>query len=312
MMGVRRSLFTEAEPQKREGLGGITRKFDESKHPRDKDGRFAEATQPRIFNRPSDVVQQTNWGQTQWGWKNTPGMLLTGEPIPREQIPATLYHVSTNAPAVESSGVLLGQRGDTGLGGGQAEGVSFTSSRDDAVVIQRELRRAVRVARGEDRIEDLDRYAREDEQMAGLPPHTLDNAVQFAKDQWESNQQGIEHTFVWDKDLPEDKRGYVGPPPPPEEQERLRRSSMNDALKSYLQIRGHHDEQYPLLKNPILFGRQEHLAKLDPDNIQILETAAEDIPAEALVTTGSDKFLHEVRVYADVPRRRKVGTGLRP
>ena len=28
-------------------------------------------------------------------------------------------------------------------------------------------------------------------------------------------------------------------------------------------------------------------------------------PLTHLVTTGSDKFLHEVRVYADVPRRRK-------
>lgn len=293
------------------GLGGITRKFDEAKHPRDKEGKFIEATHPRIFNRPSDVGSYESWGGgTKWGWKDPKtgeqtGMLLTGVPIPREQLPPVLYHVTTNAPAVESSGVLLGLREDGGMGGGQAEGVSFTSSKEDALVIQRELRRAVRVARGEDRIEDLDRYAREDEQMAGLPPHTLDDAVQFAKDQWVANQQGIEHTFVWDKDLPEDKRGYVGPPPPPEEQERLRRSSMNDALKAYLQIRGKHDVQYPLLKNPILFGRQEHLAKLNPEHVQILETAAEDIPAEALVSTGSDKFLHEVRVYADVPRRRK-------
>jgi hypothetical protein len=306
------SFFFAEEPSKPEGIGGLTRKFDEAQHPRGEDGRFKEASQPRVFNRPSDVKSYESWGGgTRWGWVDpktgeTTGMLLTGEPIPREGIPPKLYHVTTNAPAVESSGVLLGQLGDTGLGGGQAQGVSFTASPEDAVVIQRELRRAVRVARGEDRIEDLDRYAREDEQEAGLPPHTLDDAVQFAKDQWGPNQQSIEHTFIWDKDLPEDKRGYVGPPPPPEEQERLRRSSMNDALKAYLQIRGKHDVEYPLLKNPLLFGRQEHLAKLKPEDVQILEASAEDIPLEALVTTGSDKFLHEVRVYADVPRRRKA------
>lgn len=297
------------------GVGGITRKFDEALHPRDPDGRFAEATTPRIFNRPSDVEQShSGWANDpmRWAWldKETGkpgGHLLTGVPILREEIPATLYHVTTNAPAVESSGVLLGQQGDTGLGGGQAAGVSFTSSPEDAAVIQRELRRSVRVARGEVAIEDLSTWAREDERLAGLPEGTLQPAVGFATDQYEANRHSLERTFVWDKDLPEDQRGWVGPPPPPEEQERLRRSSVKDALNAYLQMRGHHDVTHPMLKNPILFGRQEHLAKLNPEHIQTLEIPSSQIPAEALVTTGSDAFLHEVRVYADVPlRRRKV------
>ena len=82
-----------------------------------------------------------SWGRRRWHWKNEKSQrhVLTGEPIPREQLPPVLYHVTTNAPAVESSGVLLGLLESGGLGGGQAEGVSFTSSKEDAVVIQREL-----------------------------------------------------------------------------------------------------------------------------------------------------------------------------
>jgi hypothetical protein len=308
------AFFTAHSSAKAPGIGGITRKFDAAAHPRGDDGRFIEASQPRIFNRPSDVGQYSSWGNEQrWAWidKETGkpgGHLLTGEPIPREQIPSTLYHVTTNAPAVESSGVLLGLKESGGLGGGQALGVSFTSSPVDATVIQRELVRAIQIARGEARKDTIERWAREDEQAAGLPEGSLQGAVDFALHNW--SDQSLERTFVWDKDLPEDKRGWVGPPPPPEEREQIYRSHVSDAHKAYLQLREREAEQaagHPVesLKNPILFGDQKLLAKLNPEHVQILETAAEDIPADALVTTGSDKFLHEVRVYADVPRKRK-------
>lgn len=318
------AFFTtrQSSAEKEPGVGGITRKFDEAKHPRGKDGRFKEATEPRIFSRPSDVGSYTSWGETKWGWLPTQeeiekfgytpgqptGRLLTGEPIPREQIPETLYHVTTNAPAVESSGVLLGLLESGGLGGGQAQGVSFTSSKEDAVVIQRELRRAVLIARGDVDFDVLEQWARQDELMAGLPEGALNPVLKEVTQFVEGNRHSLEHTFVWDKKLPDEQRGWVGPITP-EERERKRRSLLKDALNSYLMSRERVASEaagkpVPTLKNPILFGRQEQLAKLDPENIQILETSREDIPAEALVTTGSDKFLHEVRVYADVPRRR--------
>jgi hypothetical protein len=303
------SFFFAEEPSKPEGIGGLTRKFDAAAHPRGEDGRFIEASQPRVFSRPSDV------GESHSGWANDPvrwawidketgkpgGRLLTGEPIPRAQIPPKLYHVTTNAPAVEESGVLLGLLDSGGLGGGQAQGVSFTSSKEDAVVIQRELRRAVRVARGEAGIDAIKEWAQQDELVAGLPEGALSEAVDYAMQGWDVNSKS--------------SLGRTDPPNPPEEEERIRRSLVGDALNAYLQTReetaakalGQKEWPYsvPILKNPILFGQQKHLAKLDVKNVQILETDAEDIPADALVTTGSDKFLHEVRVYADVPRRRK-------
>ncbi|PWT87313.1 MAG: hypothetical protein C5B54_12540, partial [Acidobacteria bacterium] len=285
------------------GIGGVTQKFDESLHPRGEDGRFIEATQPRVFRTPEDVQAITNWGQPQYQWRKNPGQLVTGTPLTKAALPDTLYHVTTAGPAVESSGVLLGQRGDKGLGGGQEEGVSFTTDAMDARVIQRELKRQVEVAKGTVDIDAITRWAREDEKEAGLPEGALNNAVTFALDQWEGNRHSREHTFVWDDKLPEEQRGWVGPQSP-EESEQKRRSGLNDAFKAYLQLRDHSD--VPLLKNPVLFGRQEHLAKVNPDHIQILAVPSVQIPDSALVTTGSDKFLHEVRVYSDVPMRRKT------
>ena len=256
------------------------------KHPRGEDGRFIEASQPRIFSRYEDVGQYDSWGEKKWGWRATAddvrfgaklgevtGRLLTGEPIPRDQIPAKLYHVTTNAPAVEESGVLLGLREHGGLGGGQAEGVSFTSSKEDAHVIQRELRRAVQIARGDVSIEDLTRWAREDEKEAGLPEGSLDKALTYALEGYEGNKFTLDKTFVWDKNLPEEQRGWQPTPPPLEERERIRRSLVKDALNAYLQSReetaaralGQQEWPWsvPILKNPILFGQQEHLAKLE-------------------------------------------------
>jgi hypothetical protein len=155
----------------------------------------------------------------------------------------------------------------------------------------------------------LEKWAREDEQEAGLPKGSLDNAVGYAKDFWEGNVHGLKGAWVSDptgKYADEDRGktyGHIGVLAP-EEKERLRRSLMKDTLNAYLQLRGHSD--IPILKNPILFGRQEHLAKLKPEDIQTLTIPSAQIPIEALVTTGSDAFLHEVRAYSDVPLWKKL------
>lgn len=313
--------FSAREPRRKApstvGVGGVTptfiKKFDPALHPRGEDGRFIEATQPRIFNRPSEIEQIKGWpGEpTRFGWKDpqtgqVTGHLLTGLPLSREQLPETLYHVTTNAPAVESSGVLLGLLESGGLGGGQAKGVSFTTSKEDATVIQRELKRAVQIARGDVQIDDLEQWAHDDAKEAGLAEDAVIRAYKEAKQSYDGNKFSLDKTFVWDDKLPDEQRGWKGPPPPPEERERLRRGLIKDAFNAYLMSRGiDFGDKYPLLKNPLLFGRQEQLAKLKPENVQTLEIPSAQIPEGALVTTGSDDFLHEVRAYSDVPLRHK-------
>lgn len=295
-----------------EGLGGITRKFDAALHPRGEDGRFVEATAPRIFNRPEEIgTSSSGWpgDPVRFAWIDketgrTSGHLLTGEPLTRESLPETLYHVTTDAPAVEASGVLLGQLGDTGLGGGQAPGVSMTSSKESAHIIQRELKRSVQIARGEANEKIFAFWARADEEEARLPKGSLQYAADQAMEAWDANQHPLKKKYV-------QGQGYIDEPPTPEEHERIRRSLLKDAFNSYLWARETASEKanagkpVPLLKNPILFGRQEHLAKLKPENIQTLEIPSAQIPIGALITTGSDAFLHEVRAYSDVPLRKK-------
>ena len=268
-------------------------------------GSSQYASSPRVFNTPDEVVKDTSWGETSWRWKNEDGSpsgrLLTGHPIPHDELPDVLLHVTTNGPAVMSSGVLLGQRSASGLGGGQADGVSFTTSETDARVIQRELTRAIRIARGEDTIDDLQRYAREDEEAAGMKPGALDGSVRAAQDMWDGNKFHLDKTFIWDKDAEGGKGGWVGPPPSKEERERRARSLMKDTFNAYLNNRGWDHRDVEILKNPILFGNQDKLKKLDPKNVQILKVSKKNIPKKALVTSGSDEFLHEVRVYGDVP-----------
>jgi hypothetical protein len=261
--------------------------------PRDETGRWTDSggaaasdsasVEPRIFRTRDDVDEFTSMGGgRRFTWKDSPGELLMGEPLDKSALPDTLYHVTTNAPAVESSGLLLGQNKDAGLGGGQADGVSFTSSESDAALIQRELVRSVEIARGDVAIDDLARLAREDESVGGLAPGALDDAVSAARQMWDVNIQSTEV--------------YASP--------ESKRSLMRDAYNSYLfgreRIAG---DGVPSLKNPILFGNQKQLRLIDPANIRTLRVPSTNIPDRALITTGSDEFLHEVRVYSDVPVR---------
>jgi hypothetical protein len=234
----------------------------------------------RVFKTPDDVKLNKGWygEKDYYTWKDKPGMMVTGRILDKADIPDTLYHVTTNASAVEGSGYLRGQNADAGLGGGQEDGVSFTTDLTDAKVIQRELKRAVEIARGDHSIESIERFAREDEREAGLEEGALNNAVSFARRNWDVNIQSPVYDSKQKKD-----------------------SLLEDVFKAYLQIRGNSNK--PELKNPLLFGRQEQLRKIDPANVRTLHVPKAGIPDRALVTSGSDDFLHEVRVYADVPVR---------
>jgi hypothetical protein len=273
--------------------------------PRDEAGKWTDgggastyATNPRVFNRPEQIQPFTSWGETKFGWVDEKGeqtgRLLTGKVVDPATLPQYLYHVTTNAPAVESSGVLLGQLNQAGgLGGGQAEGVSFTLSPVDARVIQRDLTRGVQIARGE----GIDagmfaKWAAEDEKEAHVPPGTLNGAVEQAMRQWNGN--------LFTLDRPDYDTGL---PKTPEQRDKTLRSLAHDAFNAYLWGRQSAGRDVGLLKNPVLAGQREALAKIDPKNIRILRVPSANIPKGALITTGSDDFLHEIRTYADVPAK---------
>lgn len=252
--------------------------FGHAGRPGEVGGSAPAAEGSRIFKTRDDLKHNKGWygEKDYYTWKDKPGMMVTGRVLDKADLPDTLYHVTTNATAVEGSGYLRGQNADAGLGGGQEDGVSFTTDLTDAKVIQRELKRAVEIARGEHEIESIERFAREDEREAGLEEGALNDAVNYARRGWDINIQS-----------------------PVYDSKEKRDSLLEDAFKSYLQIRG--NSKIDSLKNPMLFGQQKHLRKIDPANVRTLHVPKAGIPDAALVTSGSDDFLHEVRVYADVP-----------
>jgi len=244
----------------------------------------------KIYRTPDDVEKKSSWGETHYQWKNQPGALLTGKPLSRDEIPNTLYHTTIAGPAVRESGSLLGQRADAGLGGGQEEGVSFTTSKSDAELIQRELVRSIHIAKGEKTIDDFPAMAREDEKIGGMPSGSLDVAVREARVGYDVNITG------------ESKNPLH------------KESTTRDAYKSYLSSResaatkhaGGFDKReghpaYENLKNPMLFGKLTSMRTRDPSHVEIMTVDKSSIPRKALITTGSDDYLHEVRVYSDVP-----------
>ena len=266
--------------------------WTEALHPRASDGKFATsegervprseyADKPRVFKSKDDITQIDDWGEKKWVFKARTYELLTGDPLAKSDLPETLYHVTTAAPAVEQSGVLLGQRAGGGMGGGQDDGVSFTSSESDAKLIQRELSRAVRIARGDDTIADFERMVREDEKVGGLKEGALDEAMARGRVMWDSN--------IGHKTYKDDADGSK------------HSSLMQDTYNSYLWARESVARGNDALKNPLLMGDRDKLAKMDPSAVQILSVPSKNIPDAALITTGSDKFLHEVRAYSDVP-----------
>jgi hypothetical protein len=103
------------------------------------------------------------------------GNLIAGRQVTKEQIPPTIFHVTSDLDRVSASGVLraAGREGG-GLGGGAHAGtVSFTSNRNDAINIATELRRVGEVARAgsdDEAVEIIRRIAAEDIQKAKLAP----------------------------------------------------------------------------------------------------------------------------------------------
>jgi hypothetical protein len=257
---------------------------------------YAEA--PRVFKTPDDLTEVDDWGTKRWGWKDRPGELLSGRPLTKADLPPTLFHVTTAADAVESSGVLLGQHADAGLGGGSENGVSFTVSMLDAHVIERDLRRVVDIARGDADIETLAQWARDDEFEGRLPAGALDAALKNAREFYDGNV--TYHAYA-------DKTA--------------RTHLVKEAFDNYLWGRQTAGEKHQLgdattrtvgdititkydagvLKNPLFFSDVDKLAKLDRASVRTLRVPTKNIPDRALITTGSDDFLHEVRVYSDVP-----------
>lgn len=240
----------------------------------------------KVYARPSDIKKYSNWGQEGYEWIGKAGQgegtIVKGVPITKEELikkAPVLFHVTTNLPAVKSSGWLLARSTDTegGLGShSQASAVSFTVSKDDARNIERELLRVGEISRSGD-INLLHKYAVEDEKISGLPEGTLTAKLDASMLQYRENYAAILRNRK-DPDF-------------------AAKSSTLDAYNLYLWSRDSAGGN----KNPILFGDIKSFAKNTPETVGIVAVHSKDVPDEALIRDKvSGDFLHEVQVDADV------------
>lgn len=282
---------------------------------RDAGGRWSEeGTGPQIYMRPEDLEPGESWGGVV-RWRHREGGFLLSPPMQKDDLPEVLYHTTTAEPSVRDAQMLRAQSDGGGMGGGSGmRGVSFTTSLADAELMQTSLRREIALAQrppdptGEHAERLLRQFAAEDAAAVGVPAGSFDRAVAYAMEGYQANLQHALHP--WDD-------GQFGPPYPPDHPERLRklRSLGHDAHGAYLQAREsdaagalgvtwqqiNQEDRYAPVRNPLIFGNADHFMRLNPGHVGILRVPSRFIPDGALIRAGSDSFLHEIRVHADVP-----------
>lgn len=239
--------------------------------------------EPTIYIAPGDIEQKSGWGDEKYLQHRPSGSVLQGNQITKQQLPPVLWHVTTNAPAVQQSGVLRGDVGQLGgLGKGTSakhQGVSLTTDRNDALLIKRELLRKAELARGRDIHEALPAYAEEDVRFAGADPEGIMKAVAAGLQQYEAQKEIAVNKDTWDES-----------------------KSLNSAIEAhqmYLISR----ESHANVEDPVIFGRAKDFAHITPEMVDIVAVKPEDIPEGALIIDDpmGHKFMHEVMVHADIP-----------
>jgi len=280
--------------------------WNEAEHPRHEagspqGGEFAPAggsEKPlQVYLTPNDVEPYDTsggWGGTvkEDAFKIKGGAgFYKGKILSRDQLPETIYHVTTAKDVVEKTGYLLGQTDGGGMGGGNGlAGVSLTTSKDTAEFIARELKRSATLAQTVRSRADysalLDKYVAEDYKIGGSTPDVgieLAKAKGYALDNFDAN---IDQYIKYRKEEPGRFTGNA-----------YAVLAAETYSSGYLNMRGSiaykdfdNRNTHPL-RNPLLMGGNDARAKLDPNQVAIIPIKRESIPATALVRTGSDDFL---------------------
>lgn len=241
----------------------------------------AETPENEVYVHVDDLKEVKSWGQVYNVHKESLET-MSGALVTKDQLPSVLYHVTTNAPAIEADGFIRSMMdGNAGLGKGTSfahHGVSVTTELEDAKLIKRELLRRGQMARQEQPFpEALKKWAEEDERIAGIPKGALDAAV--SEGVWRYNT-GMEMSKRKD----------------PAEW-------AFDASNLYLFAR----ERLKGPQNPIIFGRPEAFVRVSPENTKIFNVDPEVIPDNAVIRVnplGSTADpLHEVMIHAAIPIR---------
>src|SRR3990167_4008795 len=229
--------------------------------------------QPRVFLTKNDIEYKKSFGETFATIKDK-GDVVRGEIVEKSNIAEELYHVTTAKTAVANSGLLKhmpSEEKTVGLGKGTSMvhwGVSLTSDIKSAENIERELKRAVELARDNDKNGEqiLKRFADEDGKRLGID---LTNAINSTIENYKFHKESGERYAAF-----QDFKHYL----------HLRENAGGD-------------------ENPIVFGFGKDFAKINPDDIGIIKVKSRNIPDSALIRKDPIGFghLNEVMVHSDIP-----------
>ena len=210
------------------------------------------------------------------------GQHIRGIPISPhdERIPDTLYHATSNLPAVEAGGVLRA-RGEGGLGGDRSDKiVSLTTDREIAERIARDMRFVASMYN----------------QLGPAPPYKSDERADWGERVVAMMQEhGRQEGFDW-------KPQYTRQ----EFDHQYKEYGMGDWLNGFLWDR----ETKAGIRNPIFWNVDETFAGIRPELVGIVEVPKASLNRGALVTDfdlhRGDAGLSEIRVYGDVEVGRTV------
>lgn len=266
--GVPQPALENGTPASAPGAAVSTAELDRLRY-----GPAAPPLEPQIYARPSDLERRPQWPMPLLGDENISGTIVAD---PARELPAELYHVTTNYPAVRASGGLKhiepGTTAGLGKSAGMGErGVSLTTQRATAEMIERELQRTATLAQAPDQFPAvLQRMALEDEQVLGLEPGALHHLQRAAADTYATTLEATQDPMhaSW------------------------------EAMHTYWKARG----RTTALENPIIYGTLDRFQQVLPEDVRLLPVPSANIPAEALVRTNPyGTHLNEVMAHSDIP-----------
>lgn len=235
----------------------------------------------RITYRPSDIInpdsQRPKVAHPDYMYGiNIPGQRM----MPYEEVPNEIYHVTTNAPAVNQSGVLRVSGGQNqGVGGISGRGaVSFTVSPQVAESLAQDLKVFAELKNLETPEQTLD-YFRNLLRSEGLD----DNAINSWFDTWGVTRPDVLELY---------SKPGKGP-----------------AFAKHIFTNYDHSRRYWSDRPPsIIIGDPDspYWRTVSPEDIGIVRVPKNNLPQEALIMDYDlgQGSLEEIQVYGDVPLMR--------
>lgn len=247
---------------------------------------LSQAQFPRVFQRQDrvrtdsdDSLRRSNlfevWNgpgrphREGWGDRlEADTTVLAGQPMQHSELPDTIFHVTTDKPAIEKSGMIRASAGGekAGLGGSHKEVISTTIDQGVARGLEDDMRNYAMYA-GSGDVKGAMTHLHEEHEKRGMDFHP----VQLMYDLTGEDNPG---------------------------------STIDHLFSTYYSNRASRTGE----RNPVILGgvgkKESPWHQVDPDKVGTVSIPKESIPDETLVSSfdiGNHWGLEEARVHGDIP-----------